>query len=85
MIIQTNLSGTDARRREHCKQDGEAVFLGEGKEAVAVPHSWKEEEAGWLRKRHTLADPLGHTDPSSAVRGGLLAGARLESRKGVGA
>lgn len=79
-----NLGSNNARSREHGKEGGEAVFLGEGKEAVTAPRSWKEVGAGRLCKRRTLADPLGHTDPSSAAGGGLLPGALLESRKGVG-
>lgn len=50
-----NLGSNNARSRELCKEDGEAVFLGEGKEAVTVPRSWKEVGAGRLCKRCTLA------------------------------
>lgn len=46
-----------------CEGDREAVFLGECKEAATISQSWKEAEAGWLCKRHMLADPLSALTP----------------------
>ena len=66
MIVQTNLSDNEART-EHGKQADGAVFSWRMQRDAHCPLCWQEVEAGWVCKRHTLADPVGCPDPGFAA------------------